>query len=196
MDPDEYQALVDAHGPPPSMAEMYGPSPEIRDWLLRDDPAEDDGPEPPEPGPAEPLPPDPPAGKVKRGPRARPGGRSSSSSPPRITQAVRNDITGKLGLLLQVGGTAWQARDPVCGGAFLAQLPATVPATVDLILLSPDLVVWFTGVGGGFMLWFNLLAALWPVAGTVWAHHGPGADERRAQDEDDAAAAGRQAYAA
>ena len=67
------------------------------------------------------------------------------------------------------------------------------PAAVDLVLMSPDLVVWFTGVGGGFMLWFNLIAACWPVAGTVWAHHGPGAGR---DSEQDPAAAGAEAYAA
>jgi hypothetical protein len=43
------------------------------------------------------------------------------------------------------------------------------------------------------MLWFNLLAACWPVAATIWGHHGPGAE----QDQDQAAGADAgQAYAA
>jgi hypothetical protein len=127
-------------------------------------------------------------------PRGRRGsGRARApGAPTKITAAVRNDITGKWGLMLQIAGTAWQSKDPVCGGAFLGQLPAVVPASVDLILLSPDLVQWFAGVGGGFMLWFNLLNALWPVAATVWGHHGPGAGDHG----QDAAADAGMAYAA
>jgi hypothetical protein len=172
MDPDDYQL-----GPPGGSAD-YGPG-----FMPADIPA---------PGPAEPagpLPADPKPGKVPRaGKRARAG---RGGTAPKITASVRGDIEGKFGLMLQVAGSAWTARDPVCGGAFTAQLPAIRPAAVNLILMSPDLVAWFTGAGGGFMLWFNLLAACAPVAATVWAHHGPGA-----ADDAGAAAGTEQAYAA
>jgi hypothetical protein len=73
--------------------------------------------------------------------------------------------------MLELPGRVWEARDPLCGAVFVQQLPSTRSALVDLICQSPDLVAWFTGVGGGFMLYLNLLAALQPVAVTVWAHH-------------------------
>jgi hypothetical protein len=134
-----------------------------------------------EPPPAEPEPPrpDPPAAKIGAGrPRAprRAGGR--------ITAAVRNDVEGKFGLMLEMGGRVFEARDPVCGGVFMAQVPAIRSSAVELILLSPDLVEWFTGVGGGFMLWFNLAAALWPVGLMAWAHH---ITHAVGQDQDQAA---------
>jgi len=156
MDPVEYQALVDAHGPPGGSAD-YGPG-----FMPGDIPG---------PGPAPgPLPADPPPARIKAV-----GGRSGQAK--KVTAAVRSDIEGKLGIALHMGGTVWAARDPVCGGAYLAQLPAIRPAMTELIIMSPDLVQWFTGVGGGFMLWFQLAAACWPVLATIWAHHGPGAAE-------------------
>jgi len=147
------------------------------------------GPPAGEPEPAEPAPvtPDPPPGKVPT--RAAAGGRGGT--PKRVTAAVRADVEGKWGLILEMIGGVWAARDATCGGAFQAQLPAIRPASVELILLSPDLVAWFTGVGGGFMLWFNLLAACWPVGAVIWSHH-----VAHAGDDDGQAAAPAAAYAA
>ena len=36
---------------------------------------------------------------------------------------------------------------------------------------SPQLVEWFTGTGGGFLLYLDLMAAFWPVVTVVMAHH-------------------------
>jgi len=110
---------------------------------------------------------DPAPGKVGKTSAPRRGGRPAVKA----TKATRDDIEGKLGLMLEIPGRIWEARDPLCGGAFVAQAPAIRAAALELILLSPDLVAWFTGVGGGFMLWLNLLMACQPVAVMVWAHH-------------------------
>lgn len=110
--------------------------------------------------------PDPRPGKV--GKTAAKGKRGAA---PRVTVATRKDIEAKFGLMLEVPGRIWQARDPLCGGAFVQQAPAIREAALELILQSPDLVAWFTGVGGGFMLWLNLMMACQPVAMMVYAHH-------------------------
>jgi hypothetical protein len=111
-----------------------------------------------------------PAPDPRPGPVGKTGARRGRP-PGRITKAIRDDIEGKLGIMLEIPGRIWQARDPLCGGAFVAQAPAIREAAVDLILMSPDLIEWFTGVGGGFMLWLNLFVACQPVAVTIWAHH-------------------------
>lgn len=98
-------------------------------------------------------------------------GRARGRATAKVAKATRDDIEGKLGLMLEIPGRIWEARDPLCGGAFVAQAPAIRAAALELVLLSPDLVAWFTGVGGGFMLWLNLLMACQPVAVMVWAHH-------------------------
>jgi hypothetical protein len=89
----------------------------------------------------------------------------------RVTATVRRDIEAKVGIMLEVPGRVWEARDPWCGGAFVAQLPETRAAFADLVCDSPDMVAWFTGVGGGFMKWLNLLVALQPVGTMLYAHH-------------------------
>jgi hypothetical protein len=110
------------------------------------------------------LPPDPPPAA----PRDIPAPRGKHA---RVTSAVRRDVEAKFGLMLEIPGRVWAVRDPWCGGAFLQQVPDIRSAGVELICQSPDLVAWFTGTGGGFMLWLNLVTALQPVALTAWAHH-------------------------
>ena len=92
-------------------------------------------------------------------------------TPRKVSVTVRSDIAAKISLVLEVPGRVWQARDPVCGTAFIEQRPAIAGALTEIVCGSPDLVAWFTGTGGQFMLWFNLVMACWPVAMTVAAHH-------------------------
>ena len=122
-------------------------------------------PGPPEPGPEE-IPLAPPPAPIPKGKQ-----RGKAKTPPRLTAAVRADIEAKFGLMLTIPGTVWRARDPICGGAFMESEPNIRAAGLDLILQSPDLVSWFTGVGGGFMLYLNLLTAIQPVLVVIWAHH-------------------------
>jgi hypothetical protein len=73
--------------------------------------------------------------------------------------------------MLEIPGRVWEARDPVCGGTFVAQRPAISSALTDIVCQSPDLIAWFTGSGGAFMLWLNVAAACWPVLTVIMAHH-------------------------
>ena len=92
-------------------------------------------------------------------------------APRKVSVTVRSDISSKISLVLEVPGRVWQARDPVCGGAFIEARPSIADALTEIVCGSPDLVAWFTGSGGQFMLWFNLVMACWPVAMTAAAHH-------------------------
>jgi hypothetical protein len=89
----------------------------------------------------------------------------------RITAGVRNDIDAKISFALEIPGRVWMARDPLCGGTFVQQRPEISAALTEIVCQSPDLVQWFAGGGGQFMLWLNLAAACWPVATVTMAHH-------------------------
>jgi len=126
------------------------------------------GPPPSTPtGPPPEQPDEPPAHarKRKRGPAAEPVRRI------RITAGIRADINAKVSMPLEIGGQIWAARDGLCGGTFLTQRPHIADALTDIICDSPALVAWFTGPVGGFMMYLNLAAALWPVLEMLAAHH-------------------------
>lgn len=102
------------------------------------------------------------------------GGKASGGQPrkpTRVTAGVRGDINAKISFALEIPGRIWQARDPACGGTFVEQRPAISDALTEIVCQSPDLIAWFAGSGGQFMLWMNLAAACWPVATVVMAHH-------------------------
>lgn len=105
----------------------------------------------------------------RKKPRAAKAG--ARPRPPRLTASVRTDVDAKVSFALEIPGRVWQARDPVCGGAFVEARPEISAALTEIICNSPDLLAWFMGAGGGYLLYLNLMAALWPVI-TLWmAHH-------------------------
>lgn len=124
------------------------------------------GPDPePEPGEDEPPP------HARREWHAPKRGAKTKPKPPRITVGIRGDIQAKVSFALQVPGAIWQARDPICGGTFVQQIPDTAEAFTDIICDSPDLIAFFTGPGGNFMKALKVGAALMPVVQVVMAHH-------------------------
>jgi hypothetical protein len=112
---------------------------------------------------------DPPPAPLRRDGAKRSS--SSSSSPPRTTAAVRREINATISLPLEVIGQAWAIRDPYCGGRFLETRPAQAAAYTDLICQSQQWVDFFTGPAGGFMVYFKVGAAVWPVVEMLIAHH-------------------------
>lgn len=102
----------------------------------------------------------------------RSGTRAPKPKPGRITAAVRSDIEAKIGFGLTVPGAMWAARDPICGGAFMAQLPEVARVGASWVCRSSALVEWFTSpAGSGFILFLDTAAALGPVFSAVMAHH-------------------------
>jgi hypothetical protein len=90
---------------------------------------------------------------------------------PTVKAAVRRDILAKVSLPLETGAQIWKARDQVCGGRAVEVRPAVADALTDIICQSADLVDFFTGPAGGFMVYLKLGAALWPLAEVFFAHH-------------------------
>lgn len=88
----------------------------------------------------------------------------------RITKKVREDIEGKVGLLLTLVAMGWAARDPLCGGTLEQNVANIAEKSVPLICKSPELVKWLTRTGNvtGFLEFFM---ALWPVIAVAGKHH-------------------------
>jgi hypothetical protein len=89
----------------------------------------------------------------------------------RVTLAVKKDVKAKVQMLLLPGAAVYQARDPLCGGAFAEAVPDVADAMVDIICDSPDLLNWFIGGTGCYMKYFGLVTALMPWATVAFAHH-------------------------
>jgi hypothetical protein len=129
---------------------------------------------PPEPGPGyEPGPsqPDPPPAHGRKQWRKETKPTARPTAAVRVTAGVRKDVNAKLSILLGVPGSVWQARDPLCGGTFMEELPNISAAFANFVCESPDLLEWFVGSGGRFMLVLDILASLMPIGTVVMAHH-------------------------
>jgi hypothetical protein len=90
---------------------------------------------------------------------------------PRVTAAMRRDIAAKIAIPFTVSGAIWEARDPLCGGAFNAQRSALAADLAALACDSPWWVQFFTGPAGGYMRYIQLAADVWPVVEMILAHH-------------------------
>ena len=117
-----------------------------------------------------PAAPDEPPAHATRDWHARPG-KPPRGRPPKVTASARSDIAAKISLALEVPGRVWQARDPLCGGVFVAQREEIAGSLTSIVCQSPQLVAWFTGAGGSFMLMLDAMAAMWPVITVAMAHH-------------------------
>jgi hypothetical protein len=137
--------------------------------LVPDDEPEDSGPDAPPAPSAEP--PDAGPGPAHARKEWHRGPRPAKGKPPRITVGIRTDIQAKISFALMVPGQIWAARDPVCGGTFVQQIPETADAFADIVCDSADLVAFFAGPGGNFMKILKVGAALMPVMNAVMAHH-------------------------
>jgi hypothetical protein len=90
---------------------------------------------------------------------------------PRVSQEIKDDVAGLLGLLAVPVGQALAVRDPYCGGVLAGQLPEIVDRMVPLVCRSQRVVAWLSADTGGLMDWIGLAAALAPVARAVAEHH-------------------------
>ena len=97
--------------------------------------------------------------------------RQKGRTPKPATAAVVSDIQGKTAFMLTMPAMAWQARDPFCGGIAVQQVPEISRALAGIFALSPEVVEWFTGKGGNFMVWLDLAAAVQPLLAAVVGHH-------------------------
>lgn len=108
------------------------------------------------------LPPDPPAAR-----RTAKTPRKAAAKP---TKAVQNQVADALTMMITLPAGVLAFRDPICGGAVLGQADEVVAKLVPIVCRNPAMLRWFTE-GAGYMDFFALATALFPIARTVWAHH-------------------------
>jgi hypothetical protein len=119
----------------------------------------------------EPAPDEPPAHSTRAW-HAKRKASKPAAKPVRVTAAVRGDITGQIGFLLTLPGSVWAARDPLCGGTFVEQVPVVADALTDWITDSPTLLALFVGPAGSFVgKAVKTAVALAPVFTMYAAHH-------------------------
>ncbi len=148
--------------------EDTGPSP-TRESSLSAGPVEPPS-SPHQAGPAPAPPADEPPAHARRDWHAK-APKAAKGKAPRLTAGIRSDIDAKISFALEIPGRVWAARDPVCGTVFVDQRPEISRALTEIVCRSPQLVEWFTGTGGGFIMFLDLGAALLPVLQAVMAHH-------------------------
>lgn len=108
------------------------------------------------------LPPDPPAAR-----RTAKSPRKAAAKP---TKAVQTQVADALTMMITLPAGVLAFRDPLCGDAVLEQADEVVAKLVPIVCRNPAMLRWFTE-GAGYMDFFALATALFPIARTVWAHH-------------------------
>jgi hypothetical protein len=88
----------------------------------------------------------------------------------RVTKKVRDDIEGKVAMMIMMTSMLLQTKDEVCGKALEDNGPTIAQKFVPIICKSPELVRWFTK-GGNYTAWLDLCMALWPVLTVAFGHH-------------------------
>lgn len=108
------------------------------------------------------LPPDPPAAR-----RTAKSPRKTAAKP---TRAVQNQVADALTMMITLPAGVLAFRDPVCGSAILDQADEVVAKLVPIVCRNPAMLRWFTE-GAGYMDFFALATAVFPIARTIWSHH-------------------------
>lgn len=92
-------------------------------------------------------------------------------TPEEVTQQVKDDMAGFLGLAVGIVGPPLVNVDAYCGGALISQSEAIVDAAIPLMCRSATLVKFFSDEKSSWLQWMMLGKALWPVAQAVGRHH-------------------------
>lgn len=108
------------------------------------------------------LPPDPPA--------ARRTAKTPRKAPAKPTKAVQTQVADALTMMITLPAGVLAFRDPICGSAILDQADEVVAKLVPIVCRNPAMLRWFTE-GAGYLDFFALATALFPIARTIWAHH-------------------------
>lgn len=107
---------------------------------------------------------DPAPAHKSRKTRAKPGPK------PKATATQKKDVTDALTMMIEMPAAVLSFKDPVCAGAVLSQSDEVIKKLVPIVCRNPRLLEWFT-TGAGYMDWFGLATALFPIVKTVWQHH-------------------------
>jgi hypothetical protein len=109
-------------------------------------------------------------GTTRRRGQRKPRQPASEQPAPKVTKAIRDDITGKVAFWLMLPAEPWMRVDPYCGGEYANNVDQIAVKLAPILCLSPQVVQWFTK-SSVFFMWTELLMACRPVAEAVIAHH-------------------------
>jgi hypothetical protein len=109
-------------------------------------------------------------GTTRRRGQRKPRSPANDQPAPKVSKAVRDDITGKVAFWLMLPAEPWMRVDPYCGGAYADSIDQIAVKLAPILCLSPQVVTWFTK-SSVFFMWTELLMACRPVAEAVIAHH-------------------------
>jgi hypothetical protein len=109
-------------------------------------------------------------GTTRRRGQRKPRSPANEQPAPKVTKAIRDDITGKVAFWLMLPAEPWMRVDPYCGGAYADSIDQIAVKLAPILCLSPQVVQWFTK-SSVFFMWTELLMACRPVAEAVIAHH-------------------------
>jgi len=95
-----------------------------------------------------------------------------------ISPRVRKDVQGKLAFMFSMTANMVTILDPVCGPALQKQTPEITKALTPLLCQSSAVVAWFQKTSN-FMLYVNLMMAVWPVLVALYGHHLKGHEDEQ-----------------
>lgn len=122
----------------------------------------------PEAGEGDQLPADPAPSRTSSRRRSR---TRASRTAQKATRQEADQVRDALTMLLTVPMWAGQMKDPICGGAVMAERDAIIKSLVPIACRHPAALALLTGSDAPWMEYLALMTALKPVVQTVWGHH-------------------------
>lgn len=118
--------------------------------------------------PGDELPADPAPSRTSGRRRSR---TRASRNAQKATRQEADQVRDALTMLLTVPMWAGQMKDPICGGAVMAEREAIIKSLVPIACRHPAALAFLTGSDAPWMEYLALMTALKPVVQTVWGHH-------------------------
>lgn len=95
----------------------------------------------------------------------------ASRNAQKATRQEQDQVRDALTMLLTVPMWGAQMKDPICGGAVMAEREAIIKSLVPIACRHPAALAFLTGSDAPWMEYLALMTALKPVIQTVWGHH-------------------------
>jgi hypothetical protein len=109
-------------------------------------------------------------GTTRRRGQRKPRSPANEQPAPKVTKAVRDDITGKVAFWLMLPAEPWMRVDPYVGQAYADSIDQIALKATPLLCLSPAVVQWFSK-SSIFFMWTELAMACRPVVEAYIAVH-------------------------
>ena len=88
-----------------------------------------------------------------------------------ITEDLKADIRGSLGMYAGIIGAPLDLMDAYCGAAYSENIGNMINKLTPIICRSPRAIKFFESTTGPWMEWLMFLQACWPLAQAIYMHH-------------------------